>query len=109
MSILVENCDPPVPKEALAGPNIANLEVAIYYTPIDNGDQAHSDLTFTGPVPEEPSEAHDSLVMALSGKFNALHPDQISLLPNANVTTERQQIAERLQSALLAVMHKLRP
>ena len=83
-------------KEPLAGQNIANLEVGIYYTPIDNGDHAHSDLTFTGPVPEERSEEHDRLVMALSGKFNALHPDQISLLPNANVTTDGNEIAERL-------------
>ncbi len=96
------------PKEPLAGQTIANLQVGIYYTPIDNGDQAHSDLTFTGPVPEERSEEHDRLVMALSGKFNALHPDQMSLLPDANVTTEPQKIRERLKSSVLAMMHKLR-
>jgi hypothetical protein len=63
------------PKEPLAGQTIENLQVGIYYTPIDGRDLAHSDLTLTGAVPlVERSEEHDRLVMALSGKFKRPAP-----------------------------------
>jgi hypothetical protein len=97
------------PKEPLAGTFIENLEVGIYYTPIDGGDQAHSDLTFTGSVPMvERSEEHDRLVMALSGKFNALHPDQIILLPDPNVTTEQHKLREQTKAAIRFLWSKIR-
>jgi len=58
------------PKEPLAGQTIENLQVGIYYTPIDGRDLAHSDLTTHRCRPlVERSEEHDRLVMALSGKF----------------------------------------
>jgi hypothetical protein len=97
------------PKEPLAGQTIESLEVGIFYTPIEGTDEAHSDLTFTGNVPfVERSEEHDRLVMALSGKFNALHPDQIALLPDAHVTTEPQKGIERLKAALRSAINKIR-
>jgi hypothetical protein len=97
------------PKEELAGQTIENLAIGIYYTPIDGGDQAHSDLTFTGNVPTEKTEAHDRLVMALSKKFNAIHPDQITLLPDANLAKEPHiTIMESIKATVLAVYHKLR-
>ena len=97
------------PKEPLAGQTIENLQIGIYYTPIDGGDLAHSDLTLTGDVPmAERSEEHDRLVMALSGKFNALHPDQITLLPDANVTTEQHKLREKLKAAIRDIWNKIR-
>jgi hypothetical protein len=97
------------PKELLAGQTIENLAVGIYYTPIDGGDQAHSDLTFTGNVPVEKTAEYDKLVMELSKKFNAIHPDQLTLLPDANIDKEPQTaVRELIKSKLLALYHKLR-
>jgi hypothetical protein len=97
------------PKEELAGQTIENLAVGIYYTPIEGGDQAHSDLTFTGSVPVEKTAEYDKFIMALSKKFNAIHPDQINLLPDANLENEPNKTAlERVKARLLTIYHKIR-
>lgn len=97
------------PKEPLAGQTIENMELGIYFTPIDSGDQAHSDLTFTGAIPVEKSAEYDKFVMELSKKFNAIHPDQLSLLPEANLEQEPQKtVIEEIKARLLAFYHKVR-
>ncbi|WP_431014531.1 hypothetical protein [Bradyrhizobium pachyrhizi] len=98
------------PKEQLAGQQIEGLELGTYYTPIDGVDHAHSDLTFTGSVPAEKTAEYDRFVMALSKKFNAIHPDQITLLPDANLTKAPEvSRAEAVKAMLLALFHKIRP
>jgi len=97
------------PKEPLAGQTIESLKVGIYYTPIDDGDQAHSDLTFTGAVPVEKTAEHDKFVIELSKKFNAIHPDQLSLLPEANLEKEPNKTAvEEIKARILALYHRFR-
>ncbi|WP_375783025.1 hypothetical protein ACE10Z_24305 [Bradyrhizobium sp. Pha-3] len=98
------------PKEKLAGQTIENLVLGVHFTPIDGGDQAHSDLTFTGNVPAEKTAERDRFILELSKKFNAIHPDQINLLPEANLENEPEKTAlERGKAALLALFHKIRP
>jgi hypothetical protein len=53
------------------------------------------------------SEEHDRLVMALSGKFNALHPDQVDLLPDAHVALEPKHPLDRFRAAIQAAVDKL--
>jgi hypothetical protein len=73
-------------KEDLRGQMVGDIALGVCYTPIDGGDQAHSDLTFTGAIPfVERSEEHDRFIIALSKKFHGLHVDQVDLLPNATV------------------------
>lgn len=98
------------PKERLAGQTIETLTLGIHYTPIAGGDQAHSDLTFTGNVPTEKTAERDRFTLELSKKFNAIHPDQINLLPDANLANEPEKSAlESAKAALLALFHKIRP
>jgi hypothetical protein len=83
-------------KEDLRGQVVENITLGVYYTPIDGGDQAHSDLTFKGAVPfVERSEEHDRFIIALSKKFHGLHIDQVDLLPNANVAAQSAPISQQ--------------
>jgi hypothetical protein len=94
------------PKEKLAGQTIENLQLGVYYTPLDS-DQAHSDLTFTGNVPKDKTAERDKLVIELSKKFNAIHPDQITLLPDANLTNDPQvSLLSQIKAAVLAIVHR---
>jgi hypothetical protein len=97
------------PKEQLAGQMIENLEVGIYYTPSFSGDQAHAALTFTGNVPVEKTAEYDKFIMELSKRFTAIHPDQLNLLPEANLAKEPHiTMIEAFKASMLAAYHKLR-
>lgn len=68
-------------EQPLHGSVVTGITLGIYYTPLDDGDEAHSDLTFSGSVPfAERSEEHDRFVMALSKKFHGAHPRQLDML-----------------------------
>lgn len=69
------------PKRRLPGTTLENLQLDFSYTPIPNEDEAHTDLTFTGSIPAEKTEAHEKLVIALVETFHAIGTGQIELLP----------------------------
>jgi hypothetical protein len=93
------------PKKPLSGAVVQNLTLDFCYTPILNGDTAHADLTFTGPVPAEKSPEHDQLMHALVDRFTAIYTGQIELLPPA--TIQPPSLLERIQVALQSVSRKM--
>jgi hypothetical protein len=93
------------PKKPLSGVVVHNLTLDFRYTPILNGDTAHADLTFTGPVPAEKTPEHDQLIHALVDCFTAIHVGHIELLPPAKI--EPPTTLELIRSALKSISHKL--
>ena len=47
------------PKRPLPGTTLENLKLDLCYTPIPDEDEAHTDLTFTGPIPAGGTEEHE--------------------------------------------------
>jgi hypothetical protein len=60
---------------------IGNLTLDVCYTPINDGDQAHADLTATGELPADRTPEHEELLHELVDSFKALYAAQIEHLP----------------------------
>lgn len=62
--------------KVIIGSVVEGITLDVRYTPIQDGDTAHADLTFTGPIPENKSAEHKKLMMALQDYFAAIHETQ---------------------------------
>jgi hypothetical protein len=72
-------------KPNIEGKVLEGLTLGVRYTPINGGDTAHADLTFSGPIPADKSEEQKKLCLALPDLFVAIHDSQWTLLPDATV------------------------
>jgi hypothetical protein len=65
---------------------IGDLTLDVRYSPIENGDNAHADLTATGVMPEARTAQHERLLHELVDSFKALYVAIIEFLPPAKIT-----------------------
>jgi len=93
------------PKRPLPGTTLENLKLDLYYTPIANEDIAHADLTFTGDIPQNNTEEHEKLVIALVETFHAIGTGQIELLPQVNI--KQPNATERVIATLGGLWKKI--
>ncbi|WOH58506.1 hypothetical protein [Bradyrhizobium sp. BWC-3-1] len=73
----------PVHGKQIIGAVIEGVRLDVRYTPIQDGDAAHADLTFTGPIPAIKTDEHKKLMMGLQDYFAAVHETQWWMLDDA--------------------------
>jgi hypothetical protein len=71
--------------QQIIGVVVEGLTLDIRYTPIQNGDQAHADLCFSGQIPAVNSPEHKKLLLALPDYFTAIHEAQWWMLPDSTI------------------------
>ncbi|WP_316207654.1 hypothetical protein [Bradyrhizobium sp. SZCCHNR3091] len=71
--------------QQIIGLVVEGLTLDIRYTPIQNADQAHADLCFSGQIPTPNSDEHKKLLLALADYFTAIHETQWWMLPDSTI------------------------
>ncbi|MGY4461530.1 hypothetical protein [Bradyrhizobium sp. LB13.1] len=82
----------------LIGAVVEGITLDVRYTPLQGGDQAHADLTFTGPIPAPKTDEHKKLMMGLQDFFAAVHETQWWMLDAGNASSPAASPAETLST-----------